>query len=191
VSESDRERWDRRYRERAHPEGEGPDWLREFEGELPKGGRALDVATGTGRVALWLARAGFRVTAVDVSPVGLERLHERARSADLQVETRVSNHRETPLPTGPFEVITCFAYLQRDLFPQMAERLSPGGVLICEIPTRRNLERHAKPSARFLLEENELLELCGSLRILHHREGWIDDRCLARLIGRNDPGSGD
>lgn len=184
MDESDRERWDRRYREGTHPEGAEPDWLADFENELPKGGPALDVAAGTGRVALWLARAGFRVTALDVSPVGLERLRLRARTLDLQVETRVADLRATPLPEGPFGVITCFAYLQRDLFPEMRRRLAPGGALVCEIPTRRNLERHARPSERFLLEENELRGLCRPLRIVYSREGWIEDRALARVIAR-------
>jgi len=89
-----------------------------------------------------------------------------------------------PLPDGPFVAISCFHYLQRDLFPKLAERLAPGGVLVCEIATDRNLERHAKPSQRFLLESNELLRLCAPLELVFYREGWQDDRCQAQIVAR-------
>ena len=185
MSESDLERWDRRYREGSHSRPDPPEWIGEFEDDLPSEGRALDVAAGTGRGALWLAGRGFRATAVDVSPVGLEKLRERATATGLEVETIAADLHASPLPEGPFAVITCFGYLQRDLFPPMQERLATGGVLICGIPTRRNLERHARPPERFLLGENELLDLCRPLEIVYYREGWIDNRCLARVIARS------
>ena len=185
MSENDLERWDRRYREGSHSGPDPPEWIGEFEDELPREGTALDVAAGTGRGALWLAARGFCVTAVDVSPVGLERLRERAAAAKLVVETIAADLHASPLPDGPFAVITCLGYLQRDLFPPMRERLATGGLLICGIPTRRNLERHARPPEPFLLEKNELLDLCRPLEIVYYREGWIDDRCLARVIARS------
>ena len=184
MADTDRERWDRRYAEGPNDEGDPPDWLAEFAAELPKDGRALDVAAGTGRVALWLARAGLEVTAVDVSPVGLERLADAARSEGLHVETVAADLEKVPLPQGPWNVVSCFAYLQRDLFPAMRDQLAPAGVFVSEISTIRNLERHERPPARFLLEENELLSLVAPLTLLYYREGWIDDRAVARVIAR-------
>ena len=184
MADTDRERWDERYAEGLHNEGEPPGWLDEFADELPKDGRALDVAAGTGRAALWLARAGLHVTAVDVSPVGLEHLADAARSEGLRVETVAMDLERAPLPPGRWDVISCFAYLQRDLFPAMRELLAPGGLLVSEISTVRNLERHERPPVRFLLEENELLTLVAPLRIVYYREGWIDDRAVARVIAR-------
>jgi hypothetical protein len=55
-------------------------------------------------------------------------------------------------------------------------------VLLAQVATRRNLERHAKPSARFLLETNELLGLVAPLEVEVFREGWLDDRCVARVL---------
>ncbi len=63
-------------------------------------------------------------------------------------------------------------------------RLAPGGVLACEIATVQNLERHAKPSRRFLLELGELPRLCAPLEVVHYTEGWQGDRCLARILAR-------
>jgi SAM-dependent methyltransferase len=184
MAEDDQERWDRRWAERSHEHTTPPDWLAELEDELPKGGRVLDVAAGTGRIALWFARAGCRVTAVDVSPVGLERLSEAARGEGLEVETIVADLETAPLPEGPWDAITCFAYLRRDLFPAMRDRLTPGGLLICGMTTLRNLQRHERPPARYCVEPNELIRLCTPLEVVYYREGWIDDQALARIVAR-------
>jgi SAM-dependent methyltransferase len=184
MATNDRERWDRRYASGEETEPEPPDWLASLGEEIPTQGRALDVAAGTGRAALWLARRGLAVTAVDVSPVGLERCAALARREGLAVETFASDLEQAPLPSGPWDVIACFHYLQRGLFPAMRDALAPGGILVCEIGTLRTLERHARPSARWLLEENELLRLCAPLSIAYYREGWIRDRADARVVAR-------
>ena len=140
------------------------------------------MAAGAGRVAVWLARRGLEVTALDVSPLGLEHCQRAARAAGVNVETQTLDLESEPLPAGPFSVISCFHYLQRDLFSAFRERLEPGGVLLCELATRRNLERHPRPGARFLLEPNELNTLCAPFELVYYREGWIGDHCLARAI---------
>ncbi len=183
----DRERWDRRYAEGSHPEDAQVDWLDALADEIPCKGLALDVAAGTGSVARWLARRGLRVTAVDISPVGLEQCRQAARAEGLELETLELDLEQSPPPAAPYAVVSCFHYLQRDLFPALCERLAPGGVLVCEIANRRNLERHAHPSRRFLLEPNELLTLCAPLEIVYYREGWIEDRSQARVVARKSP----
>ena len=187
MSQADRERWDQRWGEGGHSDGEPPEWLAELEEELPRTGRALDVASGSGRAALWLARRGLTTLAIDVSPVGLKRLEASAARQGLHVETRVLDLQREPPPAGPFDVVTCFRYLQRDLFPALRDRLSPGGVLVCELMTRSNLERHDHPSERFLLELNELPGLVAPLRVAYYREGWIDGRALARVVAVREP----
>jgi len=190
MSEADRERWDRRWSEGGHADGAPPDWLREVGSDEPLRGRALDVAAGAGRIALWLAREGLEVLAVDVSPVALALARAAAESEGLVLETRALDLERDPLPPGPFDLVTCFDYLQRDLFPALAARLSPRGILACEIATVRNLERHAHPSRRFLLERGELKGLVGPLELLHYREGWWDDRAVARIAARRRASGG-
>ncbi len=181
---SDRERWDRRYAEGSHTGEAEPDWFDALGDLLPRGGSALDVASGAGRVACGLARRGLDVLAVDVSPVGLDLARERAERAGLRIETRVLDLAAEPLPAGPWELISCFAYLQRELFPALCRALAPRGVLVCEIPTVRNLERHARPGRRFLLDEGELLRLIDPLEVCWQQEGWVGDRALARVVAR-------
>jgi tellurite methyltransferase len=184
MAEGDRERWDRNWRDAGHGEGSGPEWLDAFDAVLPRTGRALDVASGTGRVARYWAARGLVTLAVDVSPVGLERASDAAAREGLTLETRALDLESEPLPEGPFDAISVFHYLQRDLFPKLVARLSPGGVLVCEIATVGNLERHAKPSRRFLLEPEELRALCAPLAAVFYGEGWQDDRCVARILAR-------
>lgn len=126
--------------------------------------------------------------AVDLSPVALARLEQDARREGLPIRTLALDLQSAPLPAGPFVLITCLAYLQRDLFAALIERLAPGGWLAVEIATRRNLERHAHPGPRFLLEEGELPGLLAPLELAFYREGWSgegpDARHLARALAR-------
>jgi len=184
VAEDDRARWDRTFREGGHADIGPPDWLAELDAELPRAGRALDVASGAGRLALFWAARGLETHAVDISLEGLRRARDGASRAGLELKTHVLDLEWQTLPEGPYAAISCFHYLQRDLFPKLATLLAPGGVLACEIATVRNLERNPKPSRRFLLEPNELLRLCAPLEIVCYREGWQADRCAARVLAR-------
>jgi tellurite methyltransferase len=184
VADEERERWDRIWREGGHGEAGPPDWLAELDAELPRAGRALDVASGAGRLALFWATRGLETLAVDISAEGLGRARAAASRAGLALDTHALDLEWQPLPGGPFAAISCFHYLQRDLFPKLASLLAPGGVLVCEIASVRNLERNPRPSRRFLLEPNELLRLCAPLEIVYYSEGWHGDRCDARILAR-------
>jgi SAM-dependent methyltransferase len=186
VAEEDREKWDKRYASGEHVRGQAPGWLRELDTEIPAAGLALDVAAGTGRVAVWLARRGLEVVAVDISPVGLALARETAADEGVRLETVVADLERAPLPAGPFDVVACFHYRQRDLFAPIRERLRAGGVVLVELPTVRNQERHATPSARWLAEPNELLKDLAGLSVLYYREGWFGDRHLARMVARKE-----
>jgi len=184
VAAGDRERWDATWSAGSHGDSPAPAWLAAFDGVLPRSGRALDVACGAGRVARWWAEHGLESLAVDVSGVALRLARESAARAGVALATAELDLECDPLPAGPFAAVSCFHYLQRDLFPQLRERLAPGGVLACEIATVRNLERNAKPSARFLLEPGELRTLCAGLELVSYSEDWHDGRFVARALAR-------
>lgn len=184
LSESDRIKWDQRYRAGNGPGSDAPSWLNEIEKELPTQGRALDIAAGAGRIAVFLARRGLDVVAVDISRVGLELATRSAEKEGVQIDTLVVDLESESLPTGPFDVITCFHYRQRDLFPQVRSILSPGGVFVAEIATLPNLERHAHPSIEYLAEPDELRQDCAPLEIVYYEEGWFEEHALARVVAR-------
>jgi SAM-dependent methyltransferase len=133
---------------------------------------------------VWLAARGLRVTLVDIAEAALERAATAAAAAGLALETQQLDLDSEPLPPGPYDLITCFNFLDRRLFPAIRERLNPGGVFVYAQPTCKNLERNAHPSARFLLDEEELPGLVSGLEIVRHEEGWWADRHEARLVAR-------
>ena len=182
----DQQRWDQRYEERGARPREHAAFLDSAAELLPREGRALDVAGGDGRNALWLAARGLGVTVADVSPVGLSHARELARQEGLELETVALDLTRDPLPPGPFELVLCFHYLQRELFPAFVEALAPGGLLLFSQPTQLNLERHSKPSARFLLEPGELPSLIPpALEVVRLEEDWLEEgRHEARVIAR-------
>ena len=150
----------------------------EFLSPIPRGRRALDVASGTGRHALWLAeRFGFEVTIADISEAALAIASEEAGRRGIALTPVCIDLECSSFPEGPWELIVCFHYLQRTLIPRFATYLSPGGVLILVHPTVRNLERHPKPGRRYLAEEGELmsLALAANLEVLSHEEGWLSE----------------
>ena len=59
-------------------------------GRRPDPGTALDVGSGEGADAIWLAKAGWRVTALDISPVALERAADHAAEAGPEVAGRIT-----------------------------------------------------------------------------------------------------
>ena len=194
MPEKDRVRWDQRYLCGDAPSSTpdwSPEWLEEMGVWLPTKGLALDIAAGSGRVSRWLAKRGLDVTAVDISPVGLAQAREALAADGRELTTAVVDLETGPLPAKRFQLITCFHYWQRSLFPGIRECLALGGALVAEVFTVANLERHESPSRRFLAEPGELKQGCQPLEILYYREEWFDDKALARVVARKpDNGEG-
>lgn len=183
TSASDRERWNDRYRNGE--EGGTPLLLGRELHHFPRQGRALDVAGGTGQAAAILAARGMAVTVADVSDVALEQAAARAERSNLDVTTLCIDLTVEPLPPGPWDLITCFNYLDRALFPPMIDALAPGGLLALTIATRSNLERNEHPREQFLLDDGELPTLLGALSLIHYREGWnLEGRHCAEAIAK-------
>ena len=180
---SDAARWNQRYTERPWPTDPSP-WLVENASLLATNGRALDVAGGTGRNAIWLAAQGWEVTIVDVSAVALDLARTRARSSDVTLHTLETDITDGHLPTGGWDAIMVFHYLDRDLFPSFPALLNPGGIVIGSLATVRNLERNERPPLPHLLEEGELATLVEGLEMVSYDESWDDGNHDARFVAR-------
>lgn len=180
----DRAQWNQRYSEKPWTEEPSP-WLTKNAHLLPQPGRALDIAGGTGRNSLWLAGRGWEVTVVDVSDVALKLASDRAGELNLLLTTKVADLSTDPLPSGPWDIVMLFHYLDRDLIPKIGPVLNPGGVLVGALATITNLERNDRPPLPYLLEDGELPSLLGELELLEHEEGWLEDRHDARFVARH------
>ena len=131
-----RERWNERYAGgelEAFPDAPVESLFAHHD-LLTGGGRALDVACGDGRNALYLAQLGYMVDAIDVSDVVIGALREavQQRGLAMTIAPRVVDLERGPLPAGPYDVVVMLNYLQRDLFGALAEALAPGGLALCE-----------------------------------------------------------
>jgi tellurite methyltransferase len=168
--------WDERYRRGEHASLEPNALLGRFVEPLPPG-RALDVACGAGRHALFLARKGWRVTAVDASRVGIEITLERARAMNLSVDARVADLEggEFLIEREAYDLITVFYYLQRDLWPQIGAGLRSGGTLVAAIHLADEDPSNEKGNPNFLLEPNELREEFSDWEIVHYHETQLND----------------
>ena len=101
----------------------------------PEGAPALDVATGAGHTAFYLARAGYRVTASDLTPAMLQRVREGAAERGLEVMTREHSAEALPYPDGTFDLVSCRVAPHHfsspaDFVRECARVLKPGGRLM-------------------------------------------------------------
>jgi 2-polyprenyl-3-methyl-5-hydroxy-6-metoxy-1,4-benzoquinol methylase len=130
--------------------------------DLPAG-RAIDVAAGEGRMALWLASLGWKVTALDFSAVGLQRGQQRAQERGLEVEWQVADATEVELAEGAYDlVLVLYLHLSRQLMPDVLTRcaraVAPGGLLFVLGHDRDNPERGVGgPPDPDVLYDTELL----------------------------------
>ena len=171
MAPGDRERWNARYGGAAPQPAPSP-LLDEADSLLPRSGRGLDLAGGTGRHALWMARRGLTVTLAEVSDVAAARAAALAAAQGVHLSHTLLDLESEPFPAGPWDLIVCAYFLYRPLFQAAAQALGPGGVLAVVHPTLRNLERNPKPGAAFLLAEGELPGLAAGLEVLRFDEGW-------------------
>lgn len=210
---NDAQHWDAHYRLENHPAGTEPAVLLcELLPLLPRG-RALDLAMGGGRNAVFLAANGWHVTGVDSCRVALENAAALAEVRGLRVvwvsssesrEGRTALYapgRELPqklpglwllqvdleratLPVAQFEVVICFSYLQRSLFSAIEAALRPGGMLVYETYTLDQLTFPKGPrNPDHLLRPEELRQAFPTLETLFYRE-LCAGKGIASLLAR-------
>jgi ubiquinone/menaquinone biosynthesis C-methylase UbiE len=102
---------------------------------VPAGGTALDVATGGGHTALYLAQQGWRVTAGDIAPRMLENAQRLAAEAGHTIETRLFPAEELPFPARGFDLVTVRVAPHHFSSPEkfvaeVARVLKPGGYFL-------------------------------------------------------------
>lgn len=163
--------WDDRYSRGEHSTSE-PSRLLERVARERKPGRALDIACGAGRHAIFLAKHGWDVTAVDSSSVGIEHLRERARTSGVIVNAHIADleRSEFQIEGEAYDLICVFYYLQRDLFPKLCEGLRPGGTLVAAIHMVDESPDIKPMNPDFLLQPGELRGFFRGWTIEHYHE---------------------
>jgi tellurite methyltransferase len=187
---SDREKWNRRYAAEQSTVQQPDEVLIRAAAGMPPG-RALDIACGTGRNALYLARSGWSVFAVDISDVAVQHLNAIASTESLRLDVQQCDLTSSfPLPAGSFDLICNARYLQRDLFPSLQAALRPGGLLVALLAMEDDDPAVKPMNSEYLLRPGELKTLAAGLDILFYEEAKADTktRKLARMIAQRPPG---
>jgi tellurite methyltransferase len=174
--------WDEHYAQAGDVDFTPSPLLVEVAEMLPPG-RALDLASGAGRNALYLAGLGWRVVAVDSSPAAIRLVRQRAAASGLAIEAHLAD-LETgafAIDPGGYDLICDILYLQRDLFPRIREGVRTGGLCVAEILLKDGRPRN------FALESGELRAEFPGWKILYYSEsapagepGWRSARIIAR-----------
>jgi SAM-dependent methyltransferase len=147
-----REDWNARYAASELVWGTAPNRFVAAETESLPPGRALDLACGEGRNAVWLAERGWSVTAIDFSDVAIARARELAAGRGVEVDFAVGDVLAAPIPEAAFDLVL-LAYLQlppserATVLERAAGALRPGGTFLLVGHDLRNLaEGHGGPS---------------------------------------------
>jgi SAM-dependent methyltransferase len=175
--------WDRRFTTEGFLFGTEPNaWLREHAGVWQPGQRVLSVADGEGRNSVWLARQGLQVQAFDISPVGVAKARALAAEAGVAVDYAVADVAGWAWPEAAFDGVAAifvqFAHpaLREQLFARMAAALRPGGTLVLQGYTPKQLDYRTggPPQVEHLYTEDLLREAFMALDIVELRSYEAD-----------------
>lgn len=184
-------KWNEAYQEADIASAEPAVVLRENTHLLPRKGNALDLACGRAGNAIYLAKQGFDVDAVDFSPVVLESVEQFARQQNLSISCHCKDIESQGLVDKKYDVVIVSYFLNRDLFPQIIAALKPKGLLFYETWSQQKIDDSGPSNPLFRLQQGELLRLSKPLNPLFYREeGWHGDhskgyRNIAMLVALN------
>jgi SAM-dependent methyltransferase len=177
------------------------------------GGRALDIACGAGRNAVYLASCGYQVSAIDISLVALKKAKQRAEQAgvdvnwicaDLLADRDATAPADSALPSdesmtdnlavpaGGYDLIIMFRFVAPELLDSLVQSLAPGGRLIVEEHLQTTAEVAGPSSPQFRVAPGALRQALSTLQIVRSFEGEVVEpdgtvAALARIIARKDP----
>ena len=152
-------------------------------------GKALDLACGAGRNALWLAEHGWEVTAVDGAHAAIEILRTRSAERGLEINTVVADleRDEFEIEPSAWDLVVMCYYLQRNLFEPAKRGVGPGGILISIV----HITESGEEDGPHRLRPGQLEKYFAGWEILHRYEGKANDsahhRAVAEIVARHPP----
>ncbi|HEY1058977.1 MAG TPA: methyltransferase domain-containing protein [Limnobacter sp.] len=154
-----------------------------------RGLKALDLACGGGRHAVYLAQQGFEVHAVD-----RQMPDTSAWPSQVQFEQLDLEQPTWPLPKADYDLVVVTNYLYRPHFDALLASLKPdGGVLVYETFMQGNARFGSPKNPDFLLEPGELLQRLSSAHIMRFEQGLRTEpgpAMIQRLVAITGPWSG-
>ncbi|MDA1076979.1 MAG: class I SAM-dependent methyltransferase, partial [Proteobacteria bacterium] len=136
-------------------------------------GAALDIACGSGRNSVYLARLSFSVTAIDISEEALTLAKARSKSSNPSTPIQwIQQDLDHPtLPPHQYDLIIMLRYVNSNLIQQLPDHLKPGGLLLIEqhLQTTTPVSGPKKPNFRVAPNalKNQLPPTC---HLTHYQE---------------------
>ena len=166
--------WEERYAKEGFLFGKEPtDFLKTFVQKLTKGA-ALDVASGEGRNAVFLAQQGFKVEALDCSAKGIEKAKALSQEKKVSVEFKVQNLDFFLMPLMKYQTIVMAYYKPAPrFFSELKRGLAAGGTVLIEGYTTEHYKKNQQSGLVDLdqcFKPNELLNHLKDLHILYYKE---------------------
>lgn len=194
MSSDDKARWDDRYASGDYRPSHEPSHLVEEVAGYLGSGRALVLACGTGRNALYLASQGLQVDAVDISDVAIGMARAEAGRRGFDVTWQIADVDGFEMGVSRYDLITMIRYTNRDLWPRLVPALTDDGWLLMEqhLKTRHEV---AGPANEFRVAPGEMLEAFTQLRVIEYFEEYRRSETTGRMIAtegllacKGDPG---
>jgi len=169
--------WNARYSTEEYVYGTTPnDFLFETSRYI-RGANVLCLAEGEGRNAVYLAREGYNVFAVDASAVGLEKAEILADESYVNINTQVADLASYDItPDGWDGIVSIFCHLpppvRKALHRKVVAGLKPGGVLILEAyrPKQLKFKTGGPPETELMMSLDELKDELQGLEFYHDLE---------------------
>jgi len=189
ASEEDKKKWNKRYNTKEYIYGKEPIKFLKDNINILARGKALVLAMGEGRNAIFLAENGFDVDGCDISEIAVEKSKLLAKRNNVQLNAFVADLEKYKIPTNKYDLITCIYYTQKNLIPQIKNGLKKDGMVLFETYTIDQLkygtDAPGPKNPAYLLKHNELLDLFRDFHILYYREGEIaPDKSVTSLIAQ-------
>jgi tellurite methyltransferase len=189
--QTDIERWNRKYRTgNPNPDFVPDPLLVRCAPLLPAPGLALDVACGVGHNALFLARKGYEVIAVDGSETAIGYARAHLRGTDLKVHLVVADLERFTPPPARFDLVLVMRFLHRPLIAPLQRALKPGGLFIYQTFNTNYVRDRPDFRREFLLQPGELIARFQDFEILDSNDspglGEPQTFVIARGRGQDD-----
>ena len=104
-----------------------------------------------------------------------------AKEKGVTIETRAADLDDWQFKQNAFDLVLCFNFLDRQIFPGIRNTLKPGGLIFYETFTVDYL-KYSNFKKKWVLKHNELLEVFSEFRILRYREIDHDNKAFASLV---------
>ena len=157
-------------------------------------GRALDVAMGEGRNAVYLASLGWKVTGFDVSEVGLQKALEHAKQAGVTIDAVHSSAESFDYGHEQWDLVVLeYAPIHYDdaaFMQRLRDSIRPGGYVLVETPVEWQNAKTKRPRVPGDLEPGELKSLFPGFEMVFYREAigmsdWFPrETLIVRMLAR-------